>query len=73
VNRLSERVVASLHSSGLHLELIADMKRLNSLFCASAYPVLDAAAASADAAAAAERVSAEVPADAAAIPPAQTP
>ena len=74
VNRLSERVVASLHSSGLHLELIADMKRLNSLFCASAYPVLEAAsAASAGAAEVAERVSAEAPADAAAIPPAQTP
>ena len=31
----------SIETSSLHLELIADMKRLNSLFCSSAYAVLE--------------------------------
>ena len=76
INRLSERQVASLHSSGVHLELIADMKRLNSLFCASAYPVLELEAASGAPGGtpeAAERFSVAPGDDAAAIPPAQTP
>jgi phosphate:Na+ symporter len=34
-------VVQSIETSGLHMELIADMKRLNSLFCSSAYAVLE--------------------------------
>ncbi|MNG30525.1 hypothetical protein D3C77_496090 [compost metagenome] len=33
-------MVQSIETSALHLELIADMKRLNSLFCSSAYVVL---------------------------------
>ncbi|MBB2494390.1 Na/Pi cotransporter family protein [Aquipseudomonas ullengensis] len=41
VNRLSRQVVQSIETSSLHLELIADMKRLNSLFCSSAYAVLE--------------------------------
>ena len=40
VNRLQRKVVQSIETSSLHLELIADMKRLNSLFCSSAYAVL---------------------------------
>lgn len=40
VSRLQHKVVQSLETSSLHLELIADMKRLNSLFCGSAYAVL---------------------------------
>lgn len=40
VERLHRQVVKSLETSSLHLELIDDMKRLNSLFCASAYAVL---------------------------------
>lgn len=40
VSRLQRGVVQSLETSSLHLELVADMKRLNSLFCASAYAVL---------------------------------
>jgi phosphate:Na+ symporter len=32
----------SVETSALHLDLISDMKRLNSLFCSTAYPVLDA-------------------------------
>jgi phosphate:Na+ symporter len=35
----------SIETSALHLDLISDMKRLNSLFCSTAYPVLDAAGA----------------------------
>ncbi|WP_137817638.1 Na/Pi cotransporter family protein [Pseudomonas sp. 2FG] len=42
VNRLHQQVVQSIETSSLHLELIADMKRLNSLFCGSAYAVLEA-------------------------------
>ncbi|WP_213878160.1 Na/Pi cotransporter family protein [Pseudomonas sp. dw_358] len=41
VSRLQRKVVQSLETSSLHLELIADMKRLNSLFCGSAYVVLE--------------------------------
>ncbi|HEY1029319.1 MAG TPA: Na/Pi cotransporter family protein [Pseudomonas sp.] len=40
IGRLQRQVVQSIETSSLHLELIADMKRLNSLFCASAYAVL---------------------------------
>lgn len=40
VSRLQRKVVQSIETSSLHLELIADMKRLNSLFCSSAYAVL---------------------------------
>ncbi|RRV09177.1 Na/Pi cotransporter family protein [Pseudomonas sp. v388] len=43
VNRLQRKVVQSIETSSLHLELMADMKRLNSLFCASAYAVLETA------------------------------
>ncbi|MEG5265048.1 Na/Pi cotransporter family protein [Pseudomonas sp. JDS28PS106] len=43
VNRLQHKVVQSIETSSLHLELMADMKRLNSLFCASAYAVLETA------------------------------
>ncbi|MDT4881589.1 hypothetical protein FQZ97_1174600 [compost metagenome] len=41
VGRLHHHVVQSIETSSLHLELIGDMKRLNSLFCASAYVVLE--------------------------------
>ncbi|CAD5106379.1 Na/Pi cotransporter family protein [Zestomonas carbonaria] len=41
VGRLYHRNVQSIETSSLHLELIADMKRLNSLFCSSAYVVLE--------------------------------
>ncbi|UVM50546.1 Na/Pi cotransporter family protein [Pseudomonas sp. B21-015] len=40
VSRLQRKVVQSIETSSLHLELIADMRRLNSLFCSSAYVVL---------------------------------
>ncbi|MEX6500488.1 Na/Pi cotransporter family protein [Pseudomonas zhanjiangensis] len=41
VGRLHRQVVQSIETSALHLELISDMKRLNSLFCSSAYVVLE--------------------------------
>lgn len=41
IGRLQRQVVQSIETSSLHLELIADMKRLNSLFCSSAYVVLE--------------------------------
>lgn len=71
VDRLGDKGVASLHSSGVHLELLADLKRLNSLFCATAYPVLEAG--SAGVAEPAPSVSRAALDDAAAPPPGQTP
>jgi phosphate:Na+ symporter len=44
VGRLHRQVVQSIETSSLHLELIGDMKRLNSLFCSSAYAVLESGA-----------------------------
>lgn len=41
VSRLQRKIVQSIETSSVHLELIADMKRLNSLFCSSAYVVLE--------------------------------
>lgn len=43
VSRLQRKVVQSIETSSLHLEMIGDMKRLNSLFCSSAYAVLETA------------------------------
>ncbi|KAF1053832.1 MAG: hypothetical protein GAK43_01209 [Stenotrophomonas maltophilia] len=41
VDRLHHQVVQSIETSSLHLDLLSDMKRLNSMFCAIAYAVLD--------------------------------
>ncbi|MNO65494.1 PhoU domain protein [compost metagenome] len=41
VDRLRQQVVQSIETSSLHLELISGMMRLNSLFCAIAYAVID--------------------------------
>ena len=41
--RLAGETRESMETSSLHLDLISDMKRLHSLFCSTAYPVLDAA------------------------------
>ncbi|TWI57504.1 phosphate:Na+ symporter [Pseudomonas duriflava] len=43
VERLHQQVVESLETSSLHLGLLSDMKRLNSLFCSIAYGVLEQA------------------------------
>lgn len=40
VDRLHQQIVQSIETSSLHLGLLGDMKRLNSLFCAVAYNVL---------------------------------
>ena len=45
VHRLHHRVVESIDTSATHLELISDMKRLNSLFCSPAYAAIEAASA----------------------------
>ncbi|NIG98418.1 MAG: Na/Pi cotransporter family protein [Serratia symbiotica] len=41
VDRLHQQNVQSIETSSLHLGLLGDMKRLNSLFCAVSYNVLD--------------------------------
>ncbi|GGD37460.1 MULTISPECIES: Na/Pi cotransporter family protein [Franconibacter] len=41
VDRLHQQNVQSIETSSLHLSLLGDMKRLNSLFCAVAYSVLE--------------------------------
>ncbi len=41
VDRLHQQNVQSIETSSLHLGLLGDMKRLNSLFCAVAYSVLE--------------------------------
>jgi phosphate:Na+ symporter len=41
--RLSDNTPHSIETSSLHLDLISDMKRINSLFCSIAYPILDEA------------------------------
>lgn len=41
VDRLHQQNVQSFETSSLHLGLLGDMKRLNSLFCAVAYSVLE--------------------------------
>ena len=42
LDRLTGQTLHSIETSGLHLDLISNMKRLNSLFCSTAYPVLEA-------------------------------
>jgi len=44
VDRLHRQVAQCIETSSAHLELLEDMKRLNSLFCSSAYVVLEAQA-----------------------------
>ncbi len=41
VDRLHQQNVQSIETSSLHLALLGDMKRLNSLFCSVAYNALD--------------------------------
>lgn len=41
VDRLHQQNVQSIETSSLHLNLLGDMKRLNSLFCSVAYSVLE--------------------------------
>ncbi|MEJ7929217.1 Na/Pi cotransporter family protein [Ramlibacter sp. AN1015] len=39
--RLSDQTMQSIETSSLHLDLISDMKRINSHICSIAYPILD--------------------------------
>ena len=43
--RLSLNTVQSIETSSLHLDLISDLKRINSHICSIAYPILDSAGA----------------------------
>ena len=43
--RLQDRSTQSIETSSLHLDLISDLKRINSHICSSAYPILDSAGA----------------------------
>ena len=45
LTRLSENTVQSIETSSLHLDLISDLKRINSHICSIAYPILDSAGA----------------------------
>ncbi|MDM0043466.1 Na/Pi cotransporter family protein [Variovorax dokdonensis] len=41
LERLSERTTSSIETSSLHIDLISDLKRINSHICSIAYPILD--------------------------------
>jgi len=41
--RLSDNTVQSIETSSLHIDLISDLKRINSLICSIAYPILEEA------------------------------
>lgn len=43
LKRLSDNTPQSIETSSLHLDLLADFKRINSLFCSVAYPILESA------------------------------
>ncbi|WP_421956251.1 Na/Pi cotransporter family protein [Polaromonas sp.] len=45
LGRLSENTVQSIETSSLHIDLISDLKRINSHICSIAYPILDSAGA----------------------------
>ncbi len=45
LDRLSEQTVQSIQTSSLHIDLISDLKRINSHICSIAYPILDSAGA----------------------------
>jgi phosphate:Na+ symporter len=45
LERLSHNTVQSIETSSLHLDLISDLKRINSHICSIAYPILDLAGA----------------------------
>ena len=43
LDRLAGQTVQSSETSSLHLDIISDMRRINSFFCSTAYPILEAA------------------------------
>ncbi|HEY3047260.1 MAG TPA: Na/Pi cotransporter family protein [Polaromonas sp.] len=45
LGRLSDKTMQSIETSSLHIDLISDLKRINSHICSIAYPILDSAGA----------------------------
>ena len=45
LGRLSNQTALSIETSSLHIDLISDLKRINSHICSIAYPILDSAGA----------------------------
>ncbi|MFM2275827.1 MAG: hypothetical protein RL211_1699 [Pseudomonadota bacterium] len=45
LSRLSDKTLQSIETSSLHLDLISDLKRINSHICSIVYPILDSAGA----------------------------
>ncbi len=45
LQRLSDNTVQSIETSSLHIDLISELKRINSHICSIAYPILDSAGA----------------------------
>jgi phosphate:Na+ symporter len=43
IERLTSNTVQSIETSSLHLDLISDLKRINSHICSIAYPILEEA------------------------------
>jgi phosphate:Na+ symporter len=43
LDRLYGQSVQSIETSSLHLDIISDMRRINSFFCSTAYPILEQA------------------------------
>jgi phosphate:Na+ symporter len=43
LDRLTDKTLPSIETSSLHLDLISDLKRINSHICSIAYPILDSA------------------------------
>jgi phosphate:Na+ symporter len=43
LERLADNSLPSIETSSLHLDLISELKRMNSLICSIAYPILDSA------------------------------
>ncbi|HYK15978.1 MAG TPA: PhoU domain-containing protein, partial [Burkholderiales bacterium] len=45
LQRLVEQKLSSIETSALHLDIIRDLKRINSHICSIAYPILESAGA----------------------------
>jgi phosphate:Na+ symporter len=45
ITRLQDNTAQSIETSSLHLDLISDLKRINSHICSIAYPILESAGA----------------------------
>jgi phosphate:Na+ symporter len=43
LDRLSGQSVQAIETSSLHLDIISDLRRINSFFCSTAYPILEQA------------------------------